>query len=47
MIFFGHADPTSSNETFLRMFGIQLWQGPHWLDDQIISFYYEYLQDVK
>ena len=46
---YSHADPISLsfNETCLRMSDIQLLQGPHWLNDQIISFYYEYLQDVK
>ncbi|KAI9582971.1 sentrin-specific protease 8 [Glossina fuscipes] len=46
---YSHADPIalSFNETCLRMSDIQLLQGPHWLNDQIISFYYEYLEHVK
>lgn len=43
------ADPIclSFNESCLRMSDVQLLQGPHWLNDQILSFYFEYLEHVK
>ncbi|XP_011191614.1 sentrin-specific protease 8 [Zeugodacus cucurbitae] len=46
---YSHADPIalSFNDTCLRMSDVQLLQGPHWLNDQILSFYYEYLEKVK
>jgi len=44
-----HADPIalSFHETCLRLSDVQLLQGPHWLNDQILSFYFEYLEHVK
>lgn len=49
MTSYSHADPVALNfnESCLRMSDVQLLQGPHWLNDQIISFYYEYLERVK
>lgn len=49
MSFLKHADPVvlSFHESCLRTSDVQLLQGPHWLNDQIISFYYEYLEHVK
>ncbi|XP_005176411.1 sentrin-specific protease 8 [Musca domestica] len=46
---YSHADPIalSFNETCLRTSDVQLLSGPYWLNDQIISFYYEYLERVK
>lgn len=46
---YSHADPValSFNETCLRTSDVQLLCGPYWLNDQIISFYYEYLERVK
>lgn len=46
---YSQADPIALNfnESCLRMSDVQLLQGPHWLNDQIISFYYEYLERVK
>lgn len=46
---YSHADPIalSFKEICLRMSDIQLLQGPHWLNDQILSFYYEYLEHEK
>ncbi|XP_034654758.1 sentrin-specific protease 8 isoform X1 [Drosophila subobscura] len=43
------ADPISLSfhDSCLRMSDVQLLRGPHWLNDQIISFYYEYLTHVK
>lgn len=43
------ADPIalSFNDTILRVSDIQLLQGPHWLNDQILSFYFEYLETIK
>ncbi|EDW77057.1 uncharacterized protein Dwil_GK22166 [Drosophila willistoni] len=43
------ADPISLSfhDACLRMSDVQLLQGPHWLNDQILSFYYEYLTHVK
>ncbi|XP_037954522.1 sentrin-specific protease 8-like [Teleopsis dalmanni] len=43
------SDPVCLNfhESCLRMSDVQLLQGPHWLNDQIISFYFEYLERVK
>ncbi|XP_055378341.1 sentrin-specific protease 8 [Condylostylus longicornis] len=37
----------SFHESLLRESDIQLLQGPHWLNDQIISFYFEYLEKFK
>lgn len=44
-----HSDPIilSFHESLLRASDVQLLQGPHWLNDQIISFYFEYLERVK
>ncbi|KAH8325457.1 hypothetical protein KR074_004537, partial [Drosophila pseudoananassae] len=43
------ADPISLSfhDSCLRMSDVQLLHGPHWLNDQILSFYYEYLSHVK
>lgn len=42
-------DPISLNyhDSLLRSSDIELLRGPHWLNDQIISFYFEYLQQQK
>lgn len=37
----------SFNDSILRISDIRLLQGSHWLNDQIISFYYEYLEKIK
>lgn len=37
----------SFHESLLRVSDVQLLQGPHWLNDQIISFYFEYLEKIK
>lgn len=44
-----HPDPIvlSFHESLLRVSDVQLLQGPHWLNDQIISFYFEYLEKEK
>uniref|UniRef100_T1GDP9 Ubiquitin-like protease family profile domain-containing protein n=1 Tax=Megaselia scalaris TaxID=36166 RepID=T1GDP9_MEGSC len=44
-----HPDPyaLSFNDSLLRVSDVQLLKGPHWLNDQIISFYFEYLQKCK
>lgn len=44
-----HPDPISLSfhESLLRLSDVQLLQGPHWLNDQIISFYFEYLEKCK
>lgn len=36
----------SFHESLLRESDIDLLRGPHWLNDQIISFYFEYLEKV-
>lgn len=36
----------SFNESLLRASDVHLLQGPYWLNDQIISFYLEYLEKV-
>ncbi|XP_043643442.1 sentrin-specific protease 8 isoform X2 [Drosophila teissieri] len=43
------ADPISLtfHDSCLRMSDVQLLHGPHWLNDQILSFYYEYLAHMK
>lgn len=43
-----HDDQTvlSFHDTLLRQSDIELLQGPHWLNDHIISFYLEYLDIV-
>jgi len=43
-----HEDETvlSFHETLLRQSDVALLQGPHWLNDHIISFYLEYLDMV-
>lgn len=42
-------DPIALNyhDTLIRSSDIKLLKGPHWLNDQIISFYFEYLQKEK
>ncbi|EDV98185.1 GH22976 [Drosophila grimshawi] len=42
-------DPISMifHDSCLRMSDVHLLQGPFWLSDQILSFYYEYLSHVK
>lgn len=42
-------DPTvlSFHESLLRESDVALLEGPHWLNDHIISFYFEYLDMVK
>ncbi|KAH8384607.1 hypothetical protein KR093_002641, partial [Drosophila rubida] len=37
----------SFHDSCLRMSDVQLLRGPRWLNDQILSFYYEYLSHVK
>ncbi|EDW10602.2 sentrin-specific protease 8 [Drosophila mojavensis] len=37
----------SFHDSCLRMSDVQLLHGPRWLNDQILSFYYEYLSHVK
>lgn len=34
----------SYNESLLRKSDVDLLKGPHWLNDTIISFYFEYLE---
>lgn len=34
------------HETLLHRSDVQLLEGPHWLNDNIISFYFEYLEKV-
>ncbi|XP_034477284.1 sentrin-specific protease 8-like [Drosophila innubila] len=43
------ADPISLSfhDSCLRMSDVQLLHGPRWLNDQILSFYYEYLSHAK
>ncbi|XP_064537771.1 sentrin-specific protease 8-like [Drosophila montana] len=43
------ADPISLSfhDSCLRMSDVQLLHGPRWLNDQILSFFYEYLSHVK
>lgn len=36
----------SFHETLLRNSDVDLLRGPYWLNDQIISFYFEYLENV-
>uniref|UniRef100_A0A1B0CV02 Putative sentrin-specific protease 8 n=1 Tax=Lutzomyia longipalpis TaxID=7200 RepID=A0A1B0CV02_LUTLO len=36
----------SFHESLLRESDVHLLRGPHWLNDQIISFYFEYLEKV-
>ncbi|XP_069696681.1 sentrin-specific protease 8 [Periplaneta americana] len=36
----------SFHETLLRKSDIELLDGPHWLNDNIISFYFEYLEKI-
>lgn len=42
-------DPISLNyhDSLLRYSDIELLKGPYWLNDQIISFYFEYLQQQR
>lgn len=42
-------DPISLNyyDSLLRSSDVELLRGPYWLNDQIISFYFEYLQQEK
>lgn len=44
-----HPDPFALNfhDVDLRVSDVSLLKGPHWLNDQIISFYFEYLQKCK
>lgn len=44
-----HPDPFALNfhDSTLRVSDVQLLKGPHWLNGQIISFYFEYLQKCK
>ncbi|CAG4951958.1 unnamed protein product [Colias eurytheme] len=37
----------SFHETLLHQSDVELLTGPHWLNDTIISFYFEYLEKVK
>lgn len=37
----------SFHDSLLRKSDVNLLRGPHWLNDQIISFYLEYLENVK
>lgn len=43
------SDPISLNyhDSLLRFSDVELLKGPYWLNDQIISFYFEYLQKQK
>ncbi|XP_062131404.1 sentrin-specific protease 8-like [Drosophila sulfurigaster albostrigata] len=43
------SDPISLSfhDACLRMSDVQLLRGPQWLNDQILSFYYEYLSHIK
>ncbi|KAH8297453.1 hypothetical protein KR044_012080 [Drosophila immigrans] len=43
------SDPISLSfhDSCLRLSDVQLLRGPRWLNDQILSFYYEYLSYVK
>ncbi|XP_053688522.1 sentrin-specific protease 8 [Sabethes cyaneus] len=44
MSFRGDEVVLSFHESCLRMSDIELLKGPYWLNDQIISFYFEYLE---
>lgn len=37
----------SFHESLLRMSDVELLRGPHWLNDTIISFFFEYLERMK
>jgi sentrin-specific protease 8 len=35
------------HDSCLKLSDVDLLKGPHWLNDQIISFYFEYLEKVR